>query len=62
MLCLNTGTNRQTEAPYFIVADWGNEFVSLSRLDGVVCTIFLDKVFGAGFALRAKAHSSQRTR
>jgi hypothetical protein len=41
--------NQQTkEAPYLIVADWGNEFISLSRLDGASCAIFLDKVFGVG--------------
>jgi hypothetical protein len=33
-------------APYLIVAGWGDEFVSLSRLDGVNCEILLDKVLG----------------
>jgi hypothetical protein len=48
MLRSNYRTNRQTKAPYSIVAGWGDEFVSLSRLDGVSYAIFLDKVFGSG--------------
>jgi hypothetical protein len=40
------GQNRRTEAPYLIVAGWGDEFVSLSRLNVVSCAIFLDKILG----------------
>jgi len=36
------------KAPYLIVAGWGDEFVSLSVLDGASCAIFLDKVWGRG--------------
>jgi hypothetical protein len=46
-------------SPYSIVAGWGDEFLSLSRMDGVSCAIFLDKVLGGGVRAMDGASGSE---